>query len=247
VPQSIVSLPACSVKLAGLDRGWPAILLAMEIDPAAEWRRLTEVYREKYDGELLELAAVSADLTEIAQRVLRDEMQRRKLSLPQPNGPRPGEPRRNESFEAADRRQIKAAADRDADTDVDGPRDYTWKVNLCEYTDPEQAYQIYMTLERAGIQSWVERRFPGSIDLGGPRIAVAADQLDQARAVLAQPIPQDIIDESMLKVPEYEPPACPECGAEDPMLESADPVNAWECEQCGAQWTDAAEDAPAEP
>jgi transposase-like protein len=67
---------------------------------------------------------------------------------------------------------------------------------------------------------------------------VAADQLEQAQAVLASPIPQEVIEESQIKVPEFELPGCPMCGASDPLLESADPVNEWLCESCGAQWSD---------
>ena len=52
----------------------------MRQDAGEERQRLTAVYAEKYDGELLELAADSGNLTEIAQQVLRDEMQKRGLS-----------------------------------------------------------------------------------------------------------------------------------------------------------------------
>ena len=34
------------------------------------------------------------------------------------------------------------------------------------------------------------------------------------------------------------PPACPKCGAPDPLLESVEPVNTWSCEICNATWTD---------
>jgi hypothetical protein len=210
----------------------------MEIDPASEWQRLTEVYREKYDEELLELAAGAGDLTEIAQRVLADEMKRRKLSLQRPSDPAPK------------RAKPDANEDLDADVPVDdgtseagGPHDYTWKTLLCECNEYEEAWQISAALRRAGIDSWIQ----GTRSLSYPRVVVAADQLDQARAVLERPTPQDIIDESKTKFPEYEPPVCPNCGAEDPVLESADPVNTWECEQCGAQWTDAAEESPTHP
>jgi hypothetical protein len=67
-------------------------------------------------------------------------------------------------------------------------------------------------------------------------VQVAADQLEQA--VLASPIPQEVIEESQKKMPEFELPGCPTCGASDPLLESADPVNTWLCETCGAEWSD---------
>jgi transposase-like protein len=69
---------------------------------------------------------------------------------------------------------------------------------------------------------------------------VAADQLEEAREVASRPIPQAIVEQSRMQIPEFELPRCPGCGAEDPLLESADPVNAWLCESCGRQWTDPA-------
>jgi ribosomal protein L37AE/L43A len=69
----------------------------------------------------------------------------------------------------------------------------------------------------------------------------SAYQLDQARAIAAQPIPQDIVED--LKKEETEPqyfeiPACPKCKAEDPTLESVEPSNNWLCESCGYTWSD---------
>jgi transposase-like protein len=75
-----------------------------------------------------------------------------------------------------------------------------------------------------------------------PRILVAADQLEQAREVAARPIPQSIVELSKMPPEEYEPPVCPKCGAEDPLLEGVDPVNSWLCESCDHQWTDAVEE-----
>jgi len=69
-------------------------------------------------------------------------------------------------------------------------------------------------------------------------VLVAADQLDEARAVAARPIPPDIVEQSKIAPPEFEPPFCPKCGAADPVLENADPVNEWKCEVCGAEWSD---------
>jgi hypothetical protein len=67
-------------------------------------------------------------------------------------------------------------------------------------------------------------------------ILVAADRLEDARAIIAQPIPQDIIDESKERPQPYVPPTCPKCRAEDPTLESLDPIDSWLCEDCGARW-----------
>jgi len=98
-------------------------------------------------------------------------------------------------------------------------------------------------LKQAGIESWIEgvRYFEGNY-IGTPQIKVAADQLEEAREVAARPVSQAIVEQCKIVDDEYELPVCPECGAEDPVLESADAVNSWLCEACGKQWTDSAED-----
>jgi hypothetical protein len=127
----------------------------------------------------------------------------------------------------------------DEDGDEEHPAHaFTWKTPLCECDEREQAWQIREVLRRAGIESWIETPTSYAISLSGPRVVVAADQLDQAREIAARPIPQDIVDESKMKIPEYELPSCPRCGAADPVLESVDPVNTWACEACGAGWSD---------
>jgi hypothetical protein len=125
-----------------------------------------------------------------------------------------------------------------------GPTEFTWKTPLCDCESYEEAWQISEALRRAGIESWIERpgaRQPVVWDqsmVGNLQVRVAADQLDQAREIAAKQIPQEIVDESHEDVPEYEPPKCPNCGAEDPVLESAEPTNSWLCEACGKQWTE---------
>jgi hypothetical protein len=214
----------------------------MEIDQASEWRRLTEHYREMYDEELLNLAAESGDLTEIAQQVLRDEMKTRGLSN-EPTAKTAVASRSNP--ELAPQSTLEPAMAREADDDVDGEADnspeYTWKTVLCECSEPEQASQIFELLRRSQIESWIEAPSRYSTELGGPRVLVAADQLDQARELISQPIPQDIIDDSRMKLPEYKLPTCPDCGASDPILEAIEPVNSWSCDVCGKSWSEPAE------
>jgi hypothetical protein len=215
--------------------GKAAILLLMHGNPAEDWQRLTEHYREIGDGELLELAADFVDLTETAQQVLRSEMRNRGLDEPRAagdtrtNSDRPGPPRWASSVDP----------DAGANGEDDLPREFTWKTTLCECDDREQAWQIHEVLKRAGIESWIER--PGS-GIVYPRVLVAADQLDEAREIAARPVPREIVDELRQEPPEFEPPKCPKCGAEDPVLESVEPANAWLCEACGKQWTESPPD-----
>src|SRR5579862_7834318 len=221
-----------------------SILLAMHDDPARYWQDLTDNYRRMSDGELFDLAERPQDLTEVAQQVLRDEMQLRKLEF----GKRPPpiatssidfEPSTHLNSVGGPFRDYHAPPPQFEECAGDEIREYTWKTLLCDCESNEHAWHLFEALKRQNIESWVRHVRPGSTDLRGPQVYVAADQLEQARAVASQPIPQDIIDERNEAVPEFEMPICPRCGSNDgPVLESADPVNSWLCEACGAQWND---------
>jgi hypothetical protein len=210
----------------------------MQDDPQRYWRDLTENYRQMSDGELLELGESRGDLTEMAQQVLRDEMKRRGLDEAKPaGGPKITDRDAAVHWESPRYRDRP----REAPDESDVPGEFTWKTLLCECDTTQEAWQVGETLRRAGIESWVTGS-RAAWDVSGPRVQVAADQLEQAQAIMASPISQEVIEESQMKVPEFALPGCPACGASDPLLESVDPVNAWLCESCGAEWSDA-EDA----
>jgi len=224
----------------------------MQSNPAEDWQRLTEHYREISDGELQELAADFADLTQTAQQVLRNEMRNRGLSEPRTADEAPRSPDSSLAPRWASTVDPDHASGQSIDPDGceenDLSPEYTWKTPLCECDTAEQAWQIHEVLKRAGIESWVEQ--PGSrysFGLSTPRVVVAADQLDQALEIAARPIPQEIIEESSQEAPEYEAPTCPHCGAADPVLESVDPTNSWLCEACGEQWAESATDLNGKP
>jgi|HubBroStandDraft_6_1064221.scaffolds.fasta_scaffold560162_2 hypothetical protein len=215
----------------------------MQEDPVRYFQDLSENYRQMSDHELLELAATPADLTDVARQVLRDEIRRRRLD--EQDSPRAGEipgpvPRKNFDLIAgplATPQVVSYESEAPGEED-EQPHDYTWKTLLCECNELVEARHLGEALKRAGIESWIEALSSYGVGMGGPRVMVAADQLEFARAIAARPIPPDILEESQIDVPEFAAPVCPECGAHDPVLESADPVNAWLCEACGAEWCD---------
>jgi len=215
----------------------------MQIDPGIEWQRLTRVYGEKSDEELLELGEDFGNLTEIAQQVLRDEMKKRSLAVPQESAAQPPQ-NRPPAFPRWTRAVSEPPAPTGEDEDQsdeqgeDRPREYTWKTLLRTCDTGEEAWQICEMLKRSNIDCWIVAPAQGSLDVTGPRVVVAADQLDEARAIAARPIPQEIIEQSKSPIEDFEPPACPECGAPDPLLEDIDPCNRWRCEACGAEWSD---------
>lgn len=224
----------------------------MQTDPLVEWQRLCEHYAGLYDEELLNLAADAQDLTETARHVLELEIKKRQLNEPaDETGVRPSpEPRPERRAPLIGNQGGAPQLVLDPSEDVEGnggPHEYTWKTILCTCESLEQGQQLTAALKRAGIDCWVEQ--PGSgfsfgtPDGPNPRILVAADQLEQARAIVAQPIPADIVEETRpVEASEFELPVCPHCGAEDPALEGVDPFNSWRCDACGFQWTDSGED-----
>ena len=219
----------------------------MQPDPIMEWQRLAEHYRQIGEEELCELAADIGDLTDTAQQALRQELRSRGLGEPETALQTLAERTRTEAASALE--LAEAGVQEPGDEEPAGPSvGYTWKTPLCGCDSVEQAWQIREMLRRARIESWIERAgsmhfVPWADDqmVGDLQVLVAADQLDDARAIAAQPIPQDIIDQSMTEVPEFEAPVCPKCGAADPILESVEPTNAWLCEACGAEWADPVE------
>jgi rubredoxin len=229
----------------------------MQADPVLEWQRLTEHYREMSDDELRDLAADFADLTDTAQQALRSEMRSRGLgdapapeptlttNAPQSNTPsapatarvepEPG-PEYPGFYAGYFGRMPELVPDAPDGADDEGPHDYTWKTVLCDCDTNEQAQELSAALQQAKIECWVQQ----SREFGrrNPRVLVAADQLDQARAIAAGPIPPEIVAETQTEVPDFTPPSCPKCGAPDPVLEGVDPANSWKCEQCGHEWAD---------
>lgn len=214
-------------------------------DPAQEMNRLRDEYARKYDGELEALREDEDQLTETARQVLHEELKKRGLGETEA-APKESLATVASVHEVADERwdvlgpQTPKLEDDDA-ADGAEEREYTWKTYLCECETRAQAMQLGEALRRAGIESWV-------VATHGQyrKVMVPADQLKQAQAVAAQPIPLDIVNavtEGLEAPPEYfTMPACPACGTEDPVLLASEPVNRWQCEACGREW----EDAPAQ-
>ena len=230
--------PAIPESLFDLRKRFPArqpaspsrYTACMRKETIADWQSLTQLYREMYDGELLNLAAEIDDLTEAAQQVLRDEMKRR--GLDRAASPSPG------SATAQTSASCCASALNGEAMDSDDPaEEFTWKTLLTECAEKDEVWPLREALRQAGIESWVDcssSRY--AFNSNNPRVLVAADQIEQARAVLAQPIPASILEQFKALSEDYQLPACPQCGDPDPVLESAEPTNCWLCESCGHQW-----------
>ena len=226
----------------------------MRVDPMEEWRRLTQLYAEMGDEELEDLACGFSDLTETAREVLRSEMRKRGLGDPQ--APKAG----GRDFDFARRSGpgayafggAKAIGGKRGEFAGDDAAELARKTLLCQCESGEEAWQLSEMLRRAGIESWTETpisysQHPELLAERKPQVLVAAGDMERALTIAAQPVPQEIVEQSRSGQPEYEPPVCPRCGAADPVLEGVNPANAWRCESCGREWTEAAgADAQAE-
>jgi hypothetical protein len=120
----------------------------------------------------------------------------------------------------------------------------TWKTPLCDCETAEEALQLAAALRLKGVDAWAEGpRTSMRWDLRFNRVVVAADQLELARQIATEPIPAEVVreqQEESEEEPEYMPPVCPVCQAQDPVLESVKPTNHWFCEDCGHRWAEAA-------
>ncbi|HEX4005357.1 MAG TPA: hypothetical protein VHX60_04230 [Acidobacteriaceae bacterium] len=194
------------------------------------------------DEELLDLAASFGDLTQVAQQVLRDEMKKR--GMEPPSVAKQAE-RRTDRLWWAEFRPLQYGEQlptRDGNR-YDQSQNEIPHVLLCECETNKQMTELAEALARAGIQSWYQdvKYRPGAT-LDAARVLVRAEQLDDARAILLKPIPQNIIDQSKAPAEDFVVPACPQCGAPDPILESIEPANTWRCEICNAEWSDAVDE-----
>jgi hypothetical protein len=102
------------------------------LDPAAEWLRLSERYRQMSDSELTALARHNSDLTDVAQQTLANEISQRRLKLQpeEPPAPPPAEPPPDSSFFYAEDREL---------------------VEICVAWSLSDALQVQTLLDRAGI------------------------------------------------------------------------------------------------
>jgi hypothetical protein len=188
------------------------------IGDAEQYQELTTLYDSYGDGELVDLGRGMADLTEMAQEVLKGELKRRGLTIAPATEPVVARVFTDE--ELSDMRSYAALA----------PAECTF-----EFQDDRGASAAYYALAAADIEAIVVSGEGATVDHRGPRVVVTPKDAERARAVLSQPLGDElrpVADEPE----EFALPRCPACGGEETLLESADPVNQWRCDDCGNVW-----------
>jgi DNA-directed RNA polymerase subunit M/transcription elongation factor TFIIS len=205
------------------------------LDPAAEWLRLSERYRQMRDNELLALARQSSELTEVAQQTLAHEISARRLKL-QPEEP-PAPP--------------QAEAPPDSSSSYDEDRELVEIRTVWSLSD---ALQLQTLLDRAGIPFFMGPEKATSVDavtsnfVNGGSVKIMQIGVPWARQAMQNYTPAN---EPEPKQEEDNDPSvrCPKCHFTEVVFERliAEPTTAtdtslpkfaWICDACGHQWED---------
>jgi hypothetical protein len=202
------------------------------LNPAAEWLRLSEHYRQMGDGELLALARQNSELTEVAEQTLASEILRRRLKV-QPEEPPP--------------------------SPIPGPQSDAYDedrelVEICTVWSLSDALQLQALLDRGGIPFFMGPEKATSVDavtssfVNGISVQIMSVGLPWARPILKNYAPAN---EPGPK-PEEElvdlPVRCPKCGSTEIIFErlTSEPTHAtkhtskyeWTCDSCAHHWED---------
>lgn len=204
------------------------------LDPAAEALRLAELYRQMSDGELLQLAGDTSELTEAAQQALKFETSQRRLKA-EPAGLAPSPPPDDpESPYTEDRALV------DFET--------VWCV--------EDALRIQQALDMADIPFFMGEEKATGVDgvtsnfADGVIVRVMRIGYPMARAALTGYEPSYVPEAEKERIKQEGEQAdiyvcCPKCKSEDVVLDEADGADEsvssqfeWSCAACGNKWND---------
>jgi len=200
------------------------------LDTSEQWRRLTELYGQMSDGELLDIAGKILELTDIARTILAQELKQRGLEMPREETPPPfAKPDPDDPY-AEDRELITLC--------------WVWSMaDAKQLADLLSGPDIpfFMGAENATRPEAVTSNFVDGVEVKIMRIA-----LPWARVVLQHYEPENEPDSTKTEE-EFENVAvrCPKCGSEDVVfgdLTTEPEENRskfdWTCDSCGQQWQD---------
>lgn len=175
-----------------------------------ERERLASFYSGLSDEELIKIGSQFESLTDEAQVLLRQEFDRRSLDAPELEEP-------PDSFE------------------------FQKLVTVRQFRDLPDAVAAKSVLDSAGISSLLKDENTIRIDwmwsnlLGGIRLQVRPEDLEDAESLLSQPVSETI---ELEEGESYQQPRCPHCQSLDinlaPLLMI--PQSKWICHKCGQEW-----------
>jgi hypothetical protein len=209
------------------------------VDPAVEWRKLSERYHQMSDEELVALARQSSELTEIAQQALAHEVSSRRLSIAPPAKPAPSIPQADADSPYAEDREL---------------------VEICTVWSREDALRLQTVLDGAGIPFYVGSEMATGAEgvtsdfTKGLSVRVMRIGRPWANLALKSYFPvAEPKSETEEEVLEDLPVRCPKCHSPEvvfgefidgePEDVQAEPQGSsskfdWTCDACGYQWED---------
>ena len=204
------------------------------LDPAAEWLRLSERYRQMSDNELLALARHNSELTDVAQQTLANEISQRRLSLQPEEPPPPPNP------------------EPPSDSDYAGDRAL---VEICTVWSMSDALQVQTLLDRAGIPFFMGAEKGTSVDavtsnfVNGVSVKIMQIGIPWARQAMQNYTPANEPRPKQEEELNELPVRCPKCHSTEVLFErlinqsvgatdKALPKFEWTCDACGHQWED---------
>ena len=224
------------------------------LNPAAEWMRLSEHYRQLTDDELLALGRQISEMTELAQQILRQEMSQRKLKL-EPN--EPAEEPTEGQFEASApaSQSIDGVSDPDTASAPDIYAQDRELVEICTVWSQSDALQVQRLLDTAGIPFFMGKEKATGVDAvtsnfaGGVTVQVMRIGLPWAGQALQHYTPTNDPDKGKNEELDDAEIRCPKCRSTEVVLdhlvtESADGTEKssskyeWTCDSCGYHWQD---------
>jgi hypothetical protein len=191
---------------------------AFLIDPMEEYRRLSRIYRDYGDVELLNLAREIDDLTDVGKQALQAEIASRQLQIPEMN--------RREDISSQDEPAVLGSF-----ANLSSPE------CVFEFPEVEDAQAAGEMLGAAGITYDTILPQAPTWDAKPPRLAVLPEDVERVRELLSQPIPEEFRILVRTKN-QFVVPSCPKCGSPDPLLDSIEPANHWICDACSHEWSD---------
>lgn len=211
------------------------------LNPAGEWLRITEHYRQMKDDELLLIARASSDLTEAAQTALTAEMRHRGLKL-EPEEP-PLQPIRKQFHEPV--------GDSSTEEEPDPYAEDRKLIGLRTVWSQRDALQMQTLLDRAGIPFFMGSEKATGVDevtsdfSKGVNVQIMRVGWYWAELALK---PYEPLDEPAVPAEkEWKeiPIRCPKCQSTEVVFEdlTGDPSKPdtqfqWTCDECGHQWND---------
>lgn len=232
------------------------------LDPAGDFLRITERYRQMSDGELLVLMPQSSELTPIAQQALASEVRSRGLKAevseeePSAASPFKASPfKPPPAFFEHESPKLRESASYDF-PDADSPYDEDRKlVDLCTVWSVRDALKVQTILDGLGIPFFMGSEKATGVDevtsdfAKGVGVQIMQIGLPWAGPAMRHYEPEDDPTAEQTEELDELPVRCPRCDSTEVVFEglTSEPGSAsdassqkykWTCDACGHRWED---------